>query len=992
MKMSSTKIIIILIAISSISAISFTPVTTSDILINTTTAADQIYPQVAALDNDNFVVIWWHSVTAADDVKAQIFDKKGNKVGTEFSPSIVTANVQIWPFASSIGSGKFLLAWNDYDGSTRDTAKARIFNNDGTPVTGEIICNTYVSGLGDQLYTKAFGNPLNGNSVVVWQLTPPNFDAKASFLNSSGTITTKDITVNSYLPGDESCPFPCFLTNGNTVITYHSNKNGTYDIFYKIYNSTGTSVIKTDAVANSYIAGTQSMAQCAGLTGGGFVVYFKSTYWGNTVDFAFRVFDASGNAVTATDIRLITPTRGVDNWSTVRAMPNGGFMAVYDMYEPNYSNGDVSFQTWAYDGTNTTPEKNALTYNTGAQGNSGGSVFKDGSIVAVWQSASQVSSSSGWDIFGQIFQFKGDCYAFQTFLGILDANQVSFTSLPNATLNITKATTVGVLQDSNNVTLNTTTYFPNTGIYYKTTVTTSDSFYYINSKGDLPCKVDITICYTSCKSCAAVGDSTNNKCISCLNSNNYYPLSDNPSNCLINTTPVPNYYFDQTDKMFKPCFVRCSACTTAGTTNNNLCTTCASGYYPLADKTSQCYKSTETVSNYFFDATKFTPCDISCLGCTGSATACTACNNTAGYYSMSGKCTKVADVPQYYYFDPITKQIKKCYDSCNTCNGDGTIDMHYCVTCKANYFTLDDKPANCYSTTTITDGYYLQGTVFLPCFKTCKTCTGSGSISNPNCTSCKSGLSCAPCTQIVYNDQCINGCPDGLVYDSVNKTCYACKDRNQFLLNGKCVDKCPDDNITYKYTCYPCSFNNQVVYQGACADSCPPRYQNNNGVCERIPTTSSTTTGTDGSTSSTQNTSSSTATTSTNTATSTDNTNINTNTSTSNTTSTQTTSDTTLCTATICKNNGVCSVKYNQVSCTCPSQYTGTYCEIINNPQSLPNTISNIFLTQDQLINSINPLDSNASSILANINKILQDNPTLATSTVLNKLANISSI
>jgi hypothetical protein len=202
----------------------------------------------------------------------------------------------------------------------------------------------------------------------------------------------------------------------------------------------------------------------------------------------------------------------------------------------------------------------------------------------------------------------------------------------------------------------------------------------------------------------------------------------------------------------------CSACITTGTTEVNLCTTCATGYYPLADKTSQCYKSTETVTGYFFDATKFTPCDISCSSCAGSASACIACNNTAGYYSMSGKCTKIADIPQYYYFDLITKQIKKCYDSCNTCNGDGTIDMHYCVTCKTNYFILNDKPMNCYTTTTIIDGYYFQGTVFLPCYKICKTCSGSGSELNPNCTSCYPGFSYTPCTQIVYNDQCINGC------------------------------------------------------------------------------------------------------------------------------------------------------------------------------------------------------------------------------------------
>jgi hypothetical protein len=87
-------------------------------------------------------------------------------------------------------------------------------------------------------------------------------------------------------------------------------------------------------------------------------------------------------------------------------MPNGGFMAVYDVYQAYYTNGDVAFRVFAYDGTNVIAETNALVYKTGAQGMSGGSVFKDGSIVAVWQSANQITSSNQWNIFGQIFQLK----------------------------------------------------------------------------------------------------------------------------------------------------------------------------------------------------------------------------------------------------------------------------------------------------------------------------------------------------------------------------------------------------------------------------------------------------------------------------------------------------------------------------------------------------------------------------------------------------------
>jgi hypothetical protein len=319
------KHVVLLITFLSINSnIKYTPVSSQDIMVNTYTGDDQTWPQVTTIDNDFWVGIWWWNIWGNDDVRAQIFNKKGEKVGNEFSPATITDNVQIKPFATSIGNGKFVLIWNDYDGWTRNTAKARIFDTDGNPVTDEIICNDYVYGLGDWLYVKGFGDPASGNFVVTWQVNPNEFQVRASFLDVSGAITTKDIVVNGNDNGDQSCGFPCFLSNGNVVIVYHSDENGTYDVFFKIYDSTGSTVLKSDTIANYYTEGGQNMSQCAGLTGGGFVVYFKTNYWGNNVDFAFRLFDSNGDPVTNEDTKVNT-AGGVDNWTTVRTLPNGGF-------------------------------------------------------------------------------------------------------------------------------------------------------------------------------------------------------------------------------------------------------------------------------------------------------------------------------------------------------------------------------------------------------------------------------------------------------------------------------------------------------------------------------------------------------------------------------------------------------------------------------------------------------------------------------------------
>jgi hypothetical protein len=551
---------------------------------------------------------------------------------------------------------------------------------------------------------------------------------------------------------------------------------------------------------------------------------------------------------------------------------------------------------------------------------SGGSVFNDGSIVAIWMSRGQEDGYS-WNIYGQIFQFTGECYSFSAMYGRLDSNQVTFTSLPNDTVKITILSTKGGLQDNNSSVLDDVKFYPVTDIYYKTTVTTSDSFYYVNSKGDMPCRVDITICYTSCKTCSTVGDDLNHKCTACLNSDDYYPISDNLTNCVKKTDILPGYFFDNTDMEFKPCYDRCASCTAAGSPDFHFCIDCADGYYPLSDKTSQCFKSTETVSNYFFDSTQFTPCDVSCGSCDKSATACTTCNTTGGYFSVPttpGDCIQLVDIPKGYYFDDTLKQIKKCYDSCDTCNGDGTNDVQMCTACKDGYIFVDGRPSNCYSTTNPMEGYYIQGNVMLPCYKTCKYCSGAGTVKNPNCTECKPGLSCGPCVQIIYNDECISSCPDPLLFDPIAFTCYSCKDRNQVKFGNDCVDKCPNNYMVYKNVCYTCSFNGQVGYQGSCIDSCPTGYQITNGICVQDPITIT----------------NSTVTTATNSITD----NIDTTGSTATALTTHLTPsniDTTQCTPSTCKNDGVCSIKYNIISCDCKPLYTGTFCQILNNAQNL---------------------------------------------------------
>lgn len=88
--------------------------------INTTTAGKQDMPILTALPNGGFVACWREADGNINffqdgEIKAQLFDASGVKVGDEFMVNPDAAGGQALPNAVSFGSGDFGLIWVDYD-------------------------------------------------------------------------------------------------------------------------------------------------------------------------------------------------------------------------------------------------------------------------------------------------------------------------------------------------------------------------------------------------------------------------------------------------------------------------------------------------------------------------------------------------------------------------------------------------------------------------------------------------------------------------------------------------------------------------------------------------------------------------------------------------------------------------------------------------------------------------------------------------------------
>lgn len=98
--------------------------------INTIDAGEQINPQIAALSNGNFVVVW-EGPDNLGDVFARIFDASGVAVGPEFTVNQTIANEQNFAGVTGMDDGSFVVTWKSDTGTDTDIYQKR-FNADGS--------------------------------------------------------------------------------------------------------------------------------------------------------------------------------------------------------------------------------------------------------------------------------------------------------------------------------------------------------------------------------------------------------------------------------------------------------------------------------------------------------------------------------------------------------------------------------------------------------------------------------------------------------------------------------------------------------------------------------------------------------------------------------------------------------------------------------------------------------------------------------------------
>ncbi|HEX2652239.1 MAG TPA: cadherin-like domain-containing protein, partial [Xanthobacteraceae bacterium] len=203
----------------------------SEFLVNTTTRGGQFQPSIAVLANGNFVVTWTDTSRSGDDfedaVRGQIFDRDGNKIGDEFLVNTTINEAERAPQTTALTNGNFVVTWLDAGGDDGEI-RAQMFDANGSKLGSEFVVNATTAGTQDAQSITALAN---GRFVVTWEdFSSGNGEIKAQIFSDRGLPDGSEFVVNQTAVGDQYTPSITALANGGFVVTWEDDSGVDDDV------------------------------------------------------------------------------------------------------------------------------------------------------------------------------------------------------------------------------------------------------------------------------------------------------------------------------------------------------------------------------------------------------------------------------------------------------------------------------------------------------------------------------------------------------------------------------------------------------------------------------------------------------------------------------------------------------------------------------------------------------------------------------------------
>lgn len=352
-------------------------------------------PQIIGLSNGNYLVAWVEvgttgvGTTPGNDIIGKIFDAEGGLVRDSFRINTFgnTDDEEDFDIAPTNDGGFSMVYLKDGPGADQEFIIYQRLDDNGDPVAGAsktILTNT-VAG---EVYSNpkiVVNNDDNSAYITYTDVNAGETEVHGVRVDAAGNILTAEFDAAQNSTGNFSRNAEAAInTNGELVTAYEEDDGGTVSIELFIANTAGAQ--QHNVTVSS---GTGADAQVATLTNGNIVVT-----WSEDSTVYYRVFNS--NASTILGETQVYSTANILNESSVKGLPDGGFVIVWD----NDSLNTLEGRRYNADGSNdTTDTVFQIEPTDGAEVNPNVGVTGDGRILISYEENDNVFASI-WDTRG----------------------------------------------------------------------------------------------------------------------------------------------------------------------------------------------------------------------------------------------------------------------------------------------------------------------------------------------------------------------------------------------------------------------------------------------------------------------------------------------------------------------------------------------------------------------------------------------------------------
>lgn len=353
----------------------------------------QLFPEVAALDNGNFVVVYQNDKGASGDtdILSIEFTSRGTVIGTAFRVDFDAGDQGTPDVAPRIGGG-YATVWSD-EGATLSDIRMVVVTS-GTPANPPEFT---VADHAENLENPVIGTFANGNYIVAYERQfASSDDIYFAVVNASGTaMVVPDSGLVTSTSVDETNPR--VATSGNTAAIVFAAGDSSSDIRLSLVSSTGTG-LDFQTVAN--VAAAAVLPDVATLSDGRFIVVWSQA--GTSYDVMGRIYDPTAKAFSG-DAFVVASGANDELIARVAGLPDGGFAVTWvDAGSPPAYDSDVLARRFDASGA---PAGDA--FRPGGNGYSfpGAAINGDGEVFLAWVSGPNAKSNDpDFGIQGRVFK------------------------------------------------------------------------------------------------------------------------------------------------------------------------------------------------------------------------------------------------------------------------------------------------------------------------------------------------------------------------------------------------------------------------------------------------------------------------------------------------------------------------------------------------------------------------------------------------------------